>query len=139
MKRDCWLDPYGQIYYVPEFGHEDAAEYLLRDEFPMENETTPMRTGPLRVETWEERGFVESFGRTLQSRGWVRFTSTIDRWSCEHTIDYERYYPRPTRVQIDRMWELTGFNYDDESTYSHYPYNFDENTPDIIEKEEEDI
>lgn len=138
MKRDCWMDPYGQIYYVPEFGHEDGATYLLREEFPMENETTPMRTGPLRVDLWDERGFYNSFGETLEKRGWVRFTSTIDRWSCEHTIDYEKRYPRPTRIQIDRMWELTGFNYDDDETYSHYPYNFDEDTPDIIEKKEDE-
>ena len=130
MKRDCWMDPYGQIYYVPEFGHEDAAEYLLRDEFPMKGTT------PIGGDTWEERGFIESHGRTLQSRGWVRFTSTIDRWSCEHTIDYEKYYPRPTRAQIDRMWELTGFNYDDESSYSKF-FKFDRDTECIIEAKED--
>lgn len=138
MLRDCWLDPYGQIYYVPEFGHEDGAEFLLRDEFPMENETTPMRTGPLAVDTWHERGFRGSFGETLQARGWMRFTSTINRWSCEHSIDYLNYYPAPNRIQIDRMWELTGFNYDDDTTYSHYPYHFDETAPNIVEKKEKD-
>ena len=137
MARDCWLDTYGNIYYVPEFGHERAAEFLLRDEFPMENRTTPMRTGPLRVELWEERGFRETFGETLQSRGWVRFTTTLDRWSCEHSLGYERYYPRPTNIQIDRMWELTGFNYNDENTYSHCPYNFDETAPNIVSDTEE--
>lgn len=138
MKRDCWLDPYGNLYYVPEFGHEDGAEFLLRDEFPMENKTTPMRTGPLRYDTWEERGFCGSFGETLEMRGWVRFTSTIDRWSCEHSLDFENIYPRPTNIQIDRMWELTGFNYNDDETYSHYPYNFSETEPNIVEKEEDE-
>ena len=41
MGRDCWMDPYWQVYYVPIFGHEDAAEFLLKDEFPMDG-TTPI-------------------------------------------------------------------------------------------------
>ena len=33
--RDCWLDPYGNVYYVEPFGHERFAREQLSDEFPM--------------------------------------------------------------------------------------------------------
>ncbi len=129
MKRDCWLDPYGQITYTPFGKHEDVAMQILKDEFPMENKTTPLTNGPLRIALWDERGFYDSFGETLEKRGWVRFTTTMDRWSCEHSIGFEDRYPRPTRAQIDRMRELTGFNYDDPESFSHAPYNFDPYEP----------
>ena len=35
MNRDCWLDPYGNIFYAEECKHEDAAQEILKDEFPM--------------------------------------------------------------------------------------------------------
>jgi len=43
--RDCWLDPYGNVYYVEPFAHSDFAQEQLKDEFPMENKTTPLREG----------------------------------------------------------------------------------------------
>ena len=119
MKRDCWLDPYGQIYYCKAFGHDDAAQEILKDEFPMDGNR------PIHFEDWEERGFSHSFTETLEKRGWIQFTTTIDRWSCEHTIGYEDNYPRPTKAQIDKMYEMTGFNYYDDSTWSRF-FNFDE-------------
>lgn len=131
MYRDCWLDPYGHIYYVPRFMHDDAAEFILRDEFPMDGNT------PIGVEDWDSRGFAGSFTETLEKRGWIQFTTTINRWTCEHCNDYERYYPRPTRVQIDRMWELTGFNYNDKNTWSEFD-RFDHYAPDIITVDDED-
>ena len=118
MKRDCWLNPYGTVFYAEEFKHEDAAQEILKDEFPMKGNT------PINFDDWEKRGFYHSFTETLEKRGWIRFTTTINRWSCEHTIDYEARCPRPTKVQIDRMYELTGFNYYDDSTYSKF-FNFD--------------
>lgn len=118
---DCWLDTYGNVYPVERLGgHEDVAMQILSDEFPMENETTPLRDGPLGVDTWDARGFRGSFGETLESRGWVRFTTTMNKWSCEHSIGFEDRYPRPTSAQIDRMYELTGFYYDDPESYSRF-------------------
>jgi len=118
---DCWLDIYGNVYPVERMGgHEDVSMEILRDEFPMENHTTPMQTGPLRVELWEERGFRTCFTETLERRGWVRFTTTMNKWSCEHSIGFEDRYPRPTSAQVDRMFELTGFNYDDPESYSRF-------------------
>ena len=126
MRRDCWLDPYGQIYYVPRFKHDDAAEFILKDEFP---ETD--------IDHWEEHGFYRSFTETLEKRGWVRFTTTIDRWSCEHSIGYEDRCPRPTPIQIDKMYELTGFYYDDENSWSKFD-RFDHDAQTIIPEIEED-
>lgn len=117
---DCWLDPYGRIYDVPFGKHDDVAREILSDEFPMENRTTPLREGPLGIATWEARGFAGSFGETLEKRGWVRFTTTINRWSCEHSIGFEDRYPRPTQIQIDKMYELTGFYYDDPESWSRF-------------------
>lgn len=131
MGRDCWIDPYGRVYYVPRFRHDDAAEFLLRDEFPMDGCT------PIGFETWEERGFYQSFTDTLERRGWVRFTTTIDRWSCEHSIGYEDRCPRPTSAQIDRMYELTGFYYDDEESWSRFD-RFDHEAETVIPEDEED-
>lgn len=128
--RDCWVDPYGQVYYVPRFRHDDAAEYILRDEFPMDGTT------PIGFETWAERGFYMSFTETLERRGWVRFTTTINRWSCEHSTGYEDRCPRPTQAQIDRMYELTGFYYDDENSWSQFD-SFDYDTETIIPEEED--
>ena len=119
MKRDCWMDPYGSITYAEEFKHEDAAQEILKDEFPMDGNR------PINFEDWEERGFRQCFSETLEQRGWIRFSTTIDRWSCEHIIGYEDNYPRPTNAQIDKMYELTGFYYYDDSTYSRF-FNFDE-------------
>lgn len=117
--QDCWLDTYGNVYWVETLGgHNDVAQEILRDEFPMENDTTPMRTGPLAVDTWESRGFYMSFSETLERRGWLRFSTTINRWSCEHILEFESRYPRPTQAQIDKMYELTGFNYYDPESYS---------------------
>jgi hypothetical protein len=65
--RDCWLDPYGNVYYVEPFGHEAFAREQLSSEFPMENETTPLREGPLGIDTWDERGFCGSFDEILTS------------------------------------------------------------------------
>jgi hypothetical protein len=119
MKRDCWLDPYGQVYYCKEFGHDDAAQEILKNEFPMDGHT------PIGFETWEERGFSNSFTETLEKRGWIQFSTTIDRWGCEHIIGYEDNHPRPTSAQIDKMYELTGFYYDDDSSWSKF-FNFEE-------------
>lgn len=119
MKRDCWMDPYGRIYYVEPFKHDDAAQEILKDEFPMDGH------GHIDFEEWETRGFCDSFQETLAKRGWIRFSTTIDRWSCEHIFGYEDEYPRPTKAQIDRMYELTGFYYYDDSTWSRF-FNFDE-------------
>ena len=111
--RDCWLDTYGNVYWVETLGgHDDMAQEILKDEFPMDG------NHPIGFETWESRGFYMSFGETLERRGWLRFTTTINRWSCEHSLDFEYRYPRPTQAQIDRMYELTGFNYYDPESYS---------------------
>ena len=107
MMTDCWMDPYGNVYYVEPFKHSDFAEKELLRGLP---EGSDWRDIP---------DLDRSYDDTLQKRGWVRFTTTIDRWSCEHTIDYEKMFPRPTRAQIDKMWELTGFNYDDPDNYSY--------------------
>ena len=128
--RDCWLDPYGNVYYVPRFRHDDAAEYILRNEFPMDGTT------PIGFETWAERGFYMSFTDTLERRGWVRFTTTIGRWSCEHSIGYEDRCPRPTLNQIERMYELTGFYYEDEESWSQFD-GFDYDAETIIPEEED--
>lgn len=130
MGRDCWIDPYGQIYYVPRFRHEDAAEFILRDEFPMDGSSA------VGFETWEERGFYCSFVDTLERRGWVRFTTTIDRWSCEHSIGYEDRCPRPTSAQINRMYELTGFYYNNDESWSQFD-KFDYNAQTIIPEKED--
>lgn len=110
------MDPYGNVYYVEPFKHEYAAQFILKDEFPMD--------GPMDFDEWEKRGYYRSFCDTLMRRGWIRFTTTLDRWSCEHSIGYEERCPRPTQAQIDKMYELTGFYYDDENSYSRF-YNFD--------------
>ena len=107
------MNPYGVVYECPPFGHDNVAQMILGDEFPIE-----------KTKEWldraEELGFYVSYEETLQRRGWVRFSTTINRWSCEHCIDFEDHYPRPTRAQIDRMWELTGFNYDDPNSWSQF-------------------
>lgn len=118
MKRDCWLSPYGEVYYVDSFKHDDAAQEILKDEFPMKGNR------PIDFEMWEESGFCRSFQETLEKRGWVRFSTTIDRWSCEHVIGYEENYPKPTFEQIEKMYELTGFDYNDENSYSKW-FKFD--------------
>ena len=106
--RDCWLDPYGNVYYVEPFGQEAFAREQLSSEFPMENETTPLREGPLGIDTWEERGFCGSFDETLMRRGWVRYTTTSEQWAYGRGWGGWDRYPRPTRAQRDRMYELTG-------------------------------
>lgn len=124
--RDCWMDRYGHIYYVPRFMHEAAGEFLLKDEFPIED-----------INNWEAHGYYRSFTDTLEKRGWVRFTTTINRWNCEHSIGFEDRCPRPSSVQIDKMYELTGFYYDDENTWSQFD-RFDHSAETIIPEEEED-
>lgn len=118
MKRDCWLDPYGKVYYCEMFGHDEAAQEILKDEFPMDG------SNPIGFDDWESRGFCGSFIETLEKRGWIQFSTTIDRWGCEHIIGYEDNHPRPTSAQIDKMYELTGFYYDDENSWSKF-FNFD--------------
>lgn len=103
--NDCWLDPYGQVYEVPPFGHNDFAERFLHDEFPIENFR----------EWYDNPDFHISYEETLQRRGWVRYTTTLRRWTCEHCIDFEEHYPRPTRAQQDAMYELTGFIYESDT------------------------
>ena len=105
---DCWMDPYGNVYEVPEFGHDQFATDYLQKEFPLDD-----------LRSWcESPNFYGSYQETLEKRGWIRFTTTLDRWSCEHSIGFEDRYPRPTRAQIDKMYELTGFNYDDPESFS---------------------
>lgn len=108
--HDCWLDPYGNVYYVLPFGHNDFAMQTLSDEFPIHD-----------IRTWiDSPDFHISYDETLQMRGWIRFTTTMCRWSCEHCMDFEEHYPRPTNAQIDRMWELTGFNYYDHNSWTQF-------------------
>jgi hypothetical protein len=102
--NDCWLDPDGHVYEVPPFGHNDFAEQYLHDEFPIED-----------FRSWcENPEFRTSYEETLNQRGWVRYSTTIHRWVCECCPDYEDYYPRPNRTQRDVMYELTGYNYDED-------------------------
>ena len=106
--RDCWLDPYGNVYYVEPFGHSRFAQEQLSDEFPMENETTPLREGPLGIDTWDERGFCGSFEETLMRRGWIRYSTTTDQWCYGRDWDGWEVYPRPTSAQRNKMFDLTG-------------------------------
>ena len=100
--NDCWLDPYGTRYEVPPFGHNQFAEDYLQKEYPID-----------RCNDWgDDPNFFGSYEETLQKRGWVRYTSTIHRWTCENCSDFEEHYPRPTRIQRDVMYELTGYDYD---------------------------
>lgn len=113
---DCWLDPYGVVYDVPRMGgHEDVAMEILKDEFPMENRTTPLREGPLGIDTWDERGFRDTFENTLSERGWARYTTTMDIWA---------YNPdrRLTRAQLEKIYELGGRI----SRYTGYPFDYEE-------------
>ena len=108
--RDCWLDPYGNVYYVESFKHNDFAEQQLQDEFPADD-----------PQSWaDDPNFFGSYQETLERRGWVRFTTTMNRWSCEHCIDFEMRYPRPTKAQMDKMFDLTGFNYEDPNSWSKF-------------------
>ena len=105
---DCWLDPYGNIYECPRFGHGNVAEEILQDEFPIND-----------FRSWADNpNFHMSYDETLQRRGWVRFSSTVNRWSCENCSDFEEHYPRPTSIQRDRMFELTGYIYGNPESYS---------------------
>lgn len=107
---DCWLDPQGNVYYVEPFQHDEWATEYLQNEFPRDN-----------VRSWvDSPDFHVSYNETLQRRGWLRYTTTIDRWSCEHCSDFLDYYPEPTTAQVIRMYELTGFNYDDPESYSRF-------------------
>lgn len=99
---DCWLDPYGNVYYVQPFQHGQFAEDMLQDEYPID-----------RCNDWaNDPNFYGSYEETLQRRGWIRYTNTIHRWTCENCSDFEEHYPRPTKAQQDMMYELTGFIYD---------------------------
>lgn len=105
---DCWMDPQGNVFYVEPFRHSDFAEQELMRGLP-------------EGSTWTDiPDLVRSYDDTLQRRGWVRYTTTINRWNCEHCTDYLDYYPEPTTAQIIRMYELTGFNYDDPESYSRF-------------------
>ncbi len=106
--RDCWLDPYGNVYYVEPFAHNDFAQEQLKDEFPMENKTTPLREGPLGIDTWDERGFCGSFEETLMRRGWIRYSTATNQWCYGRDWGGWERYPRPTSAQRDRMFDLTG-------------------------------
>ena len=108
--RDCWMDPYGNVYYVEPFQHNYFAEQQLQDEFPIDN-----------LQSWaDDPNFFGSYQETLERRGWIRFTTTMNRWSCEHCIYFEEHYPSPTSIQIDRMWELTGFDYNNPNSWSQF-------------------
>ena len=45
-------------------------------------------------------------------RGWVRYTTTTEQWCCGHDWGGWEIYPRPTRAQIDKMFDLTGYIYE---------------------------
>ena len=94
---DCWLDPYGNVYYV-EFGkHDDFAYDYLQDEFPSD-----------RREDWTSDLVSGSYVETLMSRGWTRYTTTSEQWCYGRDWGGWERYPRPTRAQRDRMFDLTG-------------------------------
>ena len=71
---DCWVSPYGVVYECPPFGHDDVAQMILADEFPMEN-----------AREWldhaDELGFQRSYPETLEYRGWVRYTTCTHNWA----------------------------------------------------------
>lgn len=112
---DCWMDPYGQVYQVPPFGHDDWAREYLKDEFPMENKTTPLQDGPLGIATWEERGFCDSFENTLSMRGWVRYSTVMNQWAYNPDI-------RLTKAQLNSIWEWGGRI----ARYTGYPFDYEE-------------
>lgn len=100
--QDCWVDPYGHVYYVEPFKHDDFATQQLQDEFPID-----------RVGEWDNDLDFGSYSETLMTRGWIRYTTTTERWCCGHKWGGWERYPRPTQAQINVMYDLTGYIYED--------------------------
>jgi len=92
---DCWLSPYGVIYECQPYGHDDVAQMILGDEFPIEDYRS-------WIDRAEELGFRRSYPETLEYRGWVRFSTCFNKWCWR-----EGY--QPTRDQLNKMFDLTGF------------------------------
>lgn len=105
--KDCWLSPYGEVIYISAWEHNTKAEQILIERYGYTDELDIDDKHPFETATC-----------VLEKKGWMRFTTTIDRWSCEHTINYEELFAKPTKAQIGRMYELTGFNYYDSESYS---------------------
>lgn len=99
--NDCWMDRYGHVYEVAPFKHDDFATNLLQDEFPID-----------KINEWETDLYRGSYSEELMHRGWVRYTTTTEQWCCGHDWGGWEIYPRPTRAQIDKMYDLTGYIYE---------------------------
>ena len=97
---DCWVSPYGQVYECPPFGHDDIAQMILADEFPIDNVR-------LWIDRADELGFFRSYPETLERRGWVRYTS------CTHNWAWRPGYT-PTTDQLNAMFDFNGFVLDEQ-------------------------
>lgn len=102
--NDCWLSPYGEVVDVPTWGHANVAAKIILERYYAEN-----------GERFEDTQDVwcscngESPTDMLESMGWIRYSSTYVHGWCV----FKGYSKEPTREQKEKMFDLTGFIYED--------------------------
>ena len=91
--KNCWLDPHGKVYYN-------------ENEYESHDESGKRILGDLNA----KNGYGEI---TLHRQGWLRYSNNFTpvgepgKWYIPHGI-------RPTEEQIKAMFDLTGYNYEED-------------------------
>lgn len=100
---NCWLSPTGRVVYVTKIGgHYECALEICEKKY-------------LTDETDDGNGFFKPNPLYyLEDRGWIRRCDWDSRIAAESDGWVLRHI-KPTKKQIDMMFELTGFYYNDEN------------------------
>ena len=94
MERDCWLSPYGEIFWCTgTWTHDMDAVDILIDNYGFEDEYDIDKKYPDLLPT----------DVLMDVYGWVRYSSCANRGWCFHK--------EPTTDQKNIMFDLTGFIY----------------------------
>ena len=103
--KECWLSPYGEIIYTNgEWNHASKAAEIILKRY---NDGSWKDT----QDVW--CGVAGGWGSKspsdyLQNKGWIRYSTISNNWIVGR--DYDIY---PTQDQKDKMFELTGFIYEE--------------------------
>lgn len=103
--KECWISPYGEVIYTNgEWDHASKAAEILFERYNDGSWENIQDVWCYTVMNWSSKSPTD----LLQEKGWIRYSTISESWIVGK--DYDIY---PTRDQKDKIYDLTGFIYEE--------------------------
>lgn len=103
--KECWLSPYGEVIYTKgQWDHASKAAEIILERYNNGSWKNTTDVWCAVASGWGS----DSPSDYLQNEGWIRYSTISNKWIVGR--DYHIY---PTQDQKDKMYELTGFIYEE--------------------------